>query len=262
VEAGLRSFDRSMPEELNRIVTDHLSDLLLTTEASGNANLAREGIPDNKVYLVGNCMVDSLYKHRDRALAARPWEQYGLEPRSYALLTLHRPSNVDSDARLTELMGLATRIAKRMPVLFPVHPRTRQRLDQLGLPASLILMEPQPYIAFTGLMAAATLVLTDSGGIQEETTALQVPCLTLRSNTERPSTVDLGTNALVGDDLDLAGRMVDQIMQGEWKTGSVPPLWDGHAAVRVVDALLDSSVAQALMPAGSRLVSTLAHHPD
>lgn len=240
VEAGLRSFDREMPEELNRVVTDHLSELLLTSEASGNANLAREGIPPSRIHLVGNCMVDSLRKHHDRALAGRPWEPYGLQPASYAILTLHRPSNVDSDVRLKELIGLATRIAQRIPVIFPVHPRTRRRLDDLGqrLPASVLLADPQPYVAFLGLMAGSKLVLTDSGGIQEETTALQVPCLTLRCNTERPSTVDVGTNAIVGDDLDLAYRLVEQILQGEWKKGSVPPLWDGHAASRVADVLL------------------------
>jgi UDP-N-acetylglucosamine 2-epimerase (non-hydrolysing) len=240
VEAGLRSFDREMPEELNRIVTDHLSQFLLTSEASGNANLAHEGIPPASIHFVGNCMVDSLRKHYDRALAGRPWEAYGLELISYALMTLHRPFNVDSDVRLRELIGLAGRIAQRIPVIFPVHPRTRRRLDDLGqsLPASVLLVDPQPYIPFLGLMAGSKLVLTDSGGIQEETTALRVPCLTLRPNTERPSTVDLGTNAIVGDDLDLADRMVGQILRGEWKEGSVPPLWDGHAASRVADVLL------------------------
>ncbi len=240
VEAGLRSFDRAMPEELNRIVTDHLSDLLLTSEESGNVNLAREGVAPERIHFVGNCMVDSLCTHYDKAVAGKPWEQYGVEQNSYALLTLHRPSNVDADARLKELMGLAGSIAQRMPVIFPMHPRTKQRLREFGqaLPASLVLVDPQPYVTFLGLTAASKLVLTDSGGIQEETTAMQVPCLTLRCNTERPSTVELGTNAIVGDDLDLADRMVDQILRGEWKKGSVPPLWDGHAASRVVDSLL------------------------
>ena len=243
VEAGLRSFDRAMPEELNRIVTDHLSELLLTSEESGNVNLAREGVKPERIHFVGNCMVDSLRTHYDKALAAKPWEPYGLEPHSYALLTLHRPSNVDAEARLRDLLGLASRIAQRMPVIFPVHPRTRERLRDFGqpLPAALLLVDPQPYVKFLGLMAASKLVLTDSGGIQEETTAMQVPCLTLRCNTERPSTVELGTNVIVGDDLDLAGRMVEQILRGEWKKGSVPPLWDGHAASRVVDVLLGAA---------------------
>jgi UDP-N-acetylglucosamine 2-epimerase (non-hydrolysing) len=239
VEAGLRSFDRGMPEELNRTVTDHLSDLLLTTEESGNQNLKREGIPAERICFVGNCMVDSLRRHLSEALHRRPWQRYGLSEGSYALLTLHRPSNVDNETRLKELVGLASRIAERMPVIFPVHPRTLERLAKLGAkwPESLVFLEPLPYIAFLGLMARAKLLLTDSGGIQEETTALQVPCLTLRMNTERPSTIEIGTNELVGDDLQLAERLVDRIARGEWKKGVVPPLWDGHASVRVVDAI-------------------------
>jgi UDP-N-acetylglucosamine 2-epimerase (non-hydrolysing) len=240
VEAGLRSFDRGMPEELNRIVTDHLSDLLFTTEESGNANLRREGIEERQIHFVGNCMVDSLRRHEQEAVGRRPWEGYGVEQGSYALLTLHRPSNVDSEVRLEELLGMASRIAERMPVLFPVHPRTREKLAAVtrSLPSSLQFLEPLPYLAFLGLMARAKLVLTDSGGIQEETTAFQVPCLTLRSNTERPSTVELGTNELVGDDLQRVDPIVEQIADGRWKRGGIPPLWDGHAAERVVRELV------------------------
>jgi len=237
VEAGLRSFDRGMPEELNRIVTDHLSDLLFTTEESGNRNLRHEGIAEDKILFVGNCMVDSLRRHEQHALQQRPWEQFGVDAGVYALLTLHRPSNVDDDSRLTDLLRLASRIAERIPVLFPVHPRTREKIVGRQLPPALCLLEPQPYITFLGLMARAKVVLTDSGGIQEETTAFQVPCLTLRKNTERPSTVELGTNELVGDDLDRAERIVEQIVSGDWKKGVVPPLWDGHAAVRLVDSI-------------------------
>jgi UDP-N-acetylglucosamine 2-epimerase (non-hydrolysing) len=213
--------------------------LLLTTEESGNQNLKREGISAERICFVGNCMVDSLRRHLSEALQRRPWQRYGLSECSYALLTLHRPSNVDNETRLTELVALASRIAERMPVIFPVHPRTLERLAKLGAkwPESLVFLEPLPYITFLGLMARAKLLLTDSGGIQEETTALQVPCLTLRMNTERPSTVELGTNELVGDDLDLAVQLVDRIARGEWKKGVVPPLWDGHASVRVVDAI-------------------------
>jgi len=237
VEAGLRSFDRGMPEELNRIVTDHLSDLLFTTEESGNRNLRQEGIAEDKIRFVGNCMVDSLRRHEQHALQEKPWAQFGVDPGGYALLTLHRPSNVDEESRLTDLLGLATRIAGRMPVLFPVHPRTREKISGRQLPAALRLLEPLPYITFLGLMARAKVVLTDSGGIQEETTAFQVPCLTLRKNTERPSTVELGTNELVGDDLCRAERIVEQILAGDWKKGVIPPLWDGHAAVRLVDSI-------------------------
>ena len=243
VEAGLRSFDRSMPEELNRIVTDHLSDLLFTTEESGNVNLRREGIEEQKIHFVGNCMVDSLRRHEREAIHRRPWESLGVEEGSYALLTLHRPSNVDSEARLEELLDVAAGIAERMPVLFPVHPRTREKLNQVkrSLPSSLQFLEPLPYLAFLGLMARAKLVLTDSGGIQEETTAFQVPCLTLRTNTERPSTVELGTNELVGDDLQQVDRIVRQITAGKWKRGGIPPLWDGHAAERVVRGIVNFS---------------------
>jgi UDP-N-acetylglucosamine 2-epimerase (non-hydrolysing) len=239
VEAGLRSFDRTMPEELNRIVTDHLSDLLFTTEESGNRNLRREGIPEESLCFAGNSMVDSLRKHQEEAARRRPWEKFGVEEGSYALLTLHRPSNVDSEERLEALVRLAGRIAERLPLLFPVHPRTRERMASMRarLPSSCQLLEPLPYIAFLGLMARAQVVLTDSGGIQEETTALQVPCLTLRTNTERPSTVEMGTNELVADDLDRAYRLVEQITRGVWKKGMVPPLWDGHAAERVVDGI-------------------------
>lgn len=241
VEAGLRSFDRGMPEELNRIVTDHLSDLLFTTEESGNVNLRREGIEESKIRFVGNCMVDSLRRHEREAVQRRPWESYGVEADTYALLTLHRPSNVDSELRFEELLGVASRIAERMPVLFPVHPRTREKLNgvERALPSSLQFLEPLPYLAFLGLMARAKLVLTDSGGIQEETTAFQVPCLTLRANTERPSTVELGTNELVGDDLQRVDQIVQRISQGNWKQGRIPPLWDGHAAGRVVQEIVN-----------------------
>jgi UDP-N-acetylglucosamine 2-epimerase (non-hydrolysing) len=249
VEAGLRSFDRSMPEELNRIVTDHLSELLFTTEESGNRNLRREGIPEEKIHFTGNCMVDSLRRHEQAAVQKQPWTAFGVDECGYALLTLHRPSNVDDDDNLAERMRLAMRIADRIPVLFPVHPRTRERLARLGLcwPKALQLLEPLSYITFLGLMARASFVVTDSGGIQEETTALQIPCLTLRTNTERPSTVELGTNQLLGDDLDCADQIVEQIVKGLWKRGVIPPLWDGHAARRVVDciqAFLEQNVRQ------------------
>jgi UDP-N-acetylglucosamine 2-epimerase (non-hydrolysing) len=241
VEAGLRSGDRGMPEELNRIVTDHLSDLLLTTEESGNINLRREGIDESKIKFVGNCMVDSLRTHEREALRREPWAKLGVTENSYALLTLHRPSNVDEPGRLGELMSMATRIANRMPVIFPVHPRTRERITRAGtaLPPSLLLLEPLPYLAFLGLMARAKVVLTDSGGIQEETTALGVPCLTLRLNTERPATVDEGTNELVGESLGEIDSRIDLIMAGKWKTGKIPPFWDGHAAARVASSIVE-----------------------
>jgi UDP-N-acetylglucosamine 2-epimerase (non-hydrolysing) len=242
VEAGLRSFDRTMPEEINRVLTDHLSDLLFTTEESGNENLRREGIAEDKIRFVGNCMVDTLDRHAARAVAAAPWQGLGLAPGSYALLTLHRPSNVDDDATLRPILEAVREVARRLPVLFPVHPRTAQRIGGLGFRTdedSLRLLEPLPYLAFLGLMARARLVLTDSGGIQEETTALGVPCLTLRWNTERPVTLTAGTNRLVGNDPEAIRRASDEILAGS-ATGSAlarPPLWDGRAAERIADAI-------------------------
>jgi UDP-N-acetylglucosamine 2-epimerase (non-hydrolysing) len=242
VESGLRSFDRTMPEEINRIVTDHLSTYLFTTEDSGNENLAHEGIPAEKVHLVGNCMVDTLLKHVKAAVEREPWTALGLEPGGYALLTLHRPSNVDSAEALRAVMDAIRSVSERIPILFPVHPRTRARLAEAGIAAGpgVRLCEPLPYLAFLGLMAKARLVLTDSGGIQEETTALGVPCLTLRRNTERPVTVTHGTNRLVttADEIRCG---VDEILSGRWKTGKTVPLWDGRASERIVDVLAGAS---------------------
>jgi UDP-N-acetylglucosamine 2-epimerase (non-hydrolysing) len=239
VEAGLRSFDRTMPEEINRILTDHLSDWLFTTEISGDDNLRHEGIAAEKIHLVGNCMVDTLLKHVETALTRAPWHDYDLQPNSYALLTLHRPSNVDERETLAPLLTIINEISEQLPVLFPVHPRTRTRLDAWGLTVApaVRLEDPLPYIPFVGLMAKAKCVLTDSGGIQEETTALGVPCLTLRWNTERPVTVTEGTNRLVGTDHEKIVAGVQEIMAGQWKTGLRPALWDGHAGERIVEII-------------------------
>ena len=255
VESGLRSFDRTMPEEINRILTDHLSDELFTTETSANENLAREGIAAERVHLVGNCMVDTLMEHREAALAGRPWEGLGLKPGGYALMTLHRPSNVDDPAALEGLVRSLQDVGRKIPVLFPVHPRTLARLGASGIamPAGIRTCEPLPYLTFLGLMAKARLVLTDSGGIQEETTALGVPCLTLRENTERPVTLTLGTNRLVGTDRAAIRASVDQILAGDWPAGAVVPLWDGHASERIVDIL----ASRAPLPAESSTPSSL-----
>lgn len=237
VEAGLRSFDRGMPEEINRVLTDHVSDLLFVTEESGIVNLRREGIAEEGIHLVGNCMVDTLLKHVERAVGQAPWQPLGLEPGRYALLTLHRPSNVDDTDTLRRLMGTINQVAEKIPVLFPVHPRTRERLLSSGsaVAPGLRLTEPSPYLSFVGLMARACFVMTDSGGIQEETTALGVPCLTLRENTERPITITSGTNRLVGGEGETIKAAVGEILAGNWPVGRRPPLWDGHAAVRLVD---------------------------
>ncbi len=241
VESGLRSFDRSMPEEINRVVTDHLSTYLFTTEESADANLAREGIASERVHRVGNCMVDTLLKHVRAAVERAPWTELRLEPGAYALLTLHRPSNVDDDGALASVMQAITSVSSRIPILFPVHPRTRRRLEGGGIPIGngIRLCEPLPYLAFLGLMAKSRFVLTDSGGIQEETTALGVPCLTLRRNTERPVTVTHGTNRLATTPEEIQAG-ADEILAGRWRTGERVPLWDGRASERIVDVLVRS----------------------
>lgn len=244
VEAGLRSRDRSMPEEINRILTDSISDLLFCTEQSGVDNLLAEGVPAGKIRLVGNVMVDTLLKNRARAEESQILDQLGLEAGGYAALTLHRPSNVDDPAIFGRILDALEEIQRDMPVLFPIHPRTRRNLENSGLAGrvkamrQLRLVEPMGYLDFLKLMAAARLVLTDSGGIQEETTILQVPCLTLRENTERPVTCQLGTNQLVGTQADAILVAYRQAMAGDSLSGSrIPPLWDGKAAERIAEQL-------------------------
>jgi UDP-N-acetylglucosamine 2-epimerase (non-hydrolysing) len=241
VEAGLRSFDRTMPEEVNRIVTDVLSDLLFTTEPSGDTNLAREGIAAEKVHRVGNCMIDTLLRHEERALAAAPWRDLGLEPGKYGVVTLHRPANVDDEGALQKTIAMLRTISEELPLVFPVHPRTRARLGTIDntidkASSRVRFVEPLPYLAFTGLMAKAALVLTDSGGVQEETTAFGVPCVTMRDNTERPVTVDEGTNILAGTNPERVAPLVLETLRAP-KKGRRPELWDGHAAERVVDVI-------------------------
>jgi UDP-N-acetylglucosamine 2-epimerase (non-hydrolysing) len=242
VEAGLRSFDRSMPEEVNRILTDAVSDLLFTTEPAANDNLASEGVSGDKVHFVGNVMIDTLFRYRERARESDVLPRLRLETCGYAVLTLHRPSNVDDEGTLGMLLGAVARIQSEIPVVFPVHPRTRRRLEALNgvLPPmpGLRLVDPLPYLDFLELMANARCVLTDSGGIQEETTALGIPCLTLRQNTERPITVTRGTNRVVGIEPDAIYESWREIAAGKWPGGELPELWDGKAAGRVVRALL------------------------
>ena len=239
-EAGLRSFDRLIPEEVNRVLTDHVSDLLFATEDDALVNLEREGIADpKKVYLVGNCMVDTLLRHVETALSKRPWERFELLPSAYALLTLRRPSNVDDEGTLRNVFTTINRVAERIPVVFPIHPRTRDRLRSTSVPVcpKVRLSEPLPYLSFLGMMARASCVITDSGGIQEETTALGVPCLTLRENTERPITIRRGTNRLVGSDPSKIERAVEAVLENRWPSSVRPELWDGHAARRIGDVI-------------------------
>ena len=246
VEAGLRSFDRAMPEEINRMATDAIVDLLLTSEPSGDENLRREGVPAERIRFVGNVMIDSLVRELPAARALGTPAAHGLAAGRFALVTLHRPSNVDGAERLEALAGFLERMAARLPTVFPAHPRTRASLDRFGLMPRILgarglsLLDPLGYRENLGLMADAALVVTDSGGMQEETTYLGVPCLTLRPGTERPVTVTLGTNTVVGEDLGRAEALVTEILAGRYKRGSAVPGWDGKAAERVADALREA----------------------
>ncbi len=234
VEAGLRSFDRTMPEEINRLLTDQMADVLFTPSEDGDRNLAREGVAPEKIHRVGNVMIDSLARLLPLALQTKI---NGLSGR-YALVTLHRPSNVDDGRILRSILQSLLELNAELQVVFPVHPRTRQRIAEFGLDAAqLHLLEPLPYIEFLAVQQRAAVVITDSGGIQEETTYLNVPCLTLRQNTERPVTVTLGTNILVGHDASRLRAELSKIMDGNAKTGSIPPLWDGHAGERIATVL-------------------------
>ena len=234
VEAGLRAFDRTMPEEINRLVTDQLADLLFTPSEDADRNLQREGIAAEKICCVGNVMIDSLV----RLLPLARQQKRDDLPRPYALVTLHRPANVDDSAALHRILQSLLAVSHDLAVIFPAHPRTRQRISDFGLSiGQLRLLDPLPYVDFLALQCDATLVITDSGGIQEETTYLGVPCLTVRDNTERPITVSMGTNVLVGRDPDKLSQEVSRVLAGQAKKGTVPPLWDGHAAERIADVL-------------------------
>jgi len=239
VEAGLRSRDMSMPEEINRLCTDAVSDLLFTTDEIAVNNLRKEGVPDDRIDFVGNTMIDTLLRNLDKALTLPlPAE---LQERKYAVVTLHRPSNVDSAGALRPLFHALQKVAERVPVIFPVHPRTRSRLQEFGLlgaDMNIHLIEPLSYLGFIGLVGRACLVLTDSGGIQEETTVLRVPCLTMRNNTERPITCTLGTNTLVGTDPERIVAAAMEVLNYGARESSVPPKWDGASGERIVDALL------------------------
>jgi UDP-N-acetylglucosamine 2-epimerase (non-hydrolysing) len=237
VEAGLRSFDRTMPEEVNRLVTDQLADLLFTPSEDGDANLLREGVSPKKIHRVGNVMIDSLV----RLLPVAEEQAANGLPLRYALVTLHRPSNVDNAGTLKNLLEGLLEIDQDLDIVFPVHPRTRQRINEFGINVTrLHLLEPLPYIEFLALQRRAMVVITDSGGIQEETTYLHVPCITLRGNTERPVTVALGTNVLVGQNSDALREAFRKVLAGKAKRGTIPPLWDGKAGERIAEILIKS----------------------
>lgn len=235
VEAGLRSFDRTMPEEINRLLTDQIADLLFTPSEDADCNLGREGIPRDRIHRVGNVMIDSLVRLLPEALQH---EMDGL-PDRYALVTLHRPSNVDESRVLKDILESLLEISLHLDVVFPVHPRTRLRIGEFGIKAAnLHLLEAMPYVEFLALQRRAAVVITDSGGVQEETTYLKVPCLTLRENTERPVTVTMGTNILVGQDRVKLHTELAKILEGKRKVGRIPPLWDGHASERIAEIIL------------------------
>ncbi|MCC7416124.1 MAG: UDP-N-acetylglucosamine 2-epimerase (non-hydrolyzing) [Acidobacteria bacterium] len=244
VEAGLRSFDRTMPEEINRLLTDAVADLLLVTEPSGLANLEREGLPSSKVRLVGNVMIDTLRAHLPAARGSGIASRLGLNGSPYGFVTLHRPSNVDRPETLAPLLELLGELARERPLVFAVHPRTRAAARAAGLlelirpgRPDLICVDPLPYLDALALVAGASAVITDSGGLQEETSVLGVPCLTLRRNTERPITVELGTSRLVGSEPAAIRAAFRQVLAGEWPPGRSIPLWDGAAGERIADAL-------------------------
>jgi UDP-N-acetylglucosamine 2-epimerase (non-hydrolysing) len=238
VEAGLRSFDRTMPEEINRIVTDSISDLLFVTEESGRENLLREGIAAERIHFTGNLMIDSLRRHVEQAMRSTIRKRLGIGERPFGLITLHRPANVDSDFHLAQILEALSVISADLPLYWPMHPRTRARIDRAALPLSdrIHIVEPLGYLDFLCLEAGSAVVLTDSGGVQEETTVLGVPCLTLRDNTERPSTIQYGTNRLAGTSKETILQAWEE-SRADQRKKQIPPLWDGKAALRCHAAL-------------------------
>lgn len=238
VEAGIRSGDWSMPEEINRMVTDSITNWFFTTSEWAGGNLRKSGVEEERIFFVGNTMIDTLLANMPRFSPPDFWERYELKPGQYFVVTLHRPANVDSAGAFAEMLQAIGRNTRGLPVVFPVHPRTAKTLrDMIDLPENFILAEPQPYLQFNYLVKHAKAVITDSGGITEETTVMGVPCLTLRNNTERPETVEQGTNELIGTDPAALAPALERLFSGDWKQGGIPPLWDGHTGKRIVAKL-------------------------
>lgn len=238
VEAGIRSGDMTMPEEVNRIVTDSLTDYFFTTSKTANDNLLRAGVNKRRIFFVGNTMIDTLLKQRNRFIPPQCWDGLGLKEKSFLVLTLHRPNNVDQEHKLRGMMETIVEHSRNIPLVFPVHPRTALTLKRAGIEApNLYLVEPLPYLEFNYLVSRAFAVITDSGGITEETTVLGVPCMTLRDNTERPETITMGTNELVGTDPRKLSPVLNRLFAGKWKTHRIPPLWDGKTGERIVKVL-------------------------
>ena len=240
VEAGIRSGDLTMPEEINRMVTDCITDYFFTTSANANENLNKAGIKDNRIFFVGNTMIDTLYKQMPRFKQPLIWQTAPLKEKEYLVLTLHRPANVDDKNNLKSLIDAIVENSNNIPIIFPVHPRTNKLLQQIGInAANLYLTEPLSYLEFNYLVKHAKAVITDSGGITEETTVMHIPCITLRDTTERPETCTIGTNELIGTNPSAIKPVLHKLFSGNWKLGQIPPLWDGKTAERIVDSLLD-----------------------
>ena len=239
VEGGIRSFDLSMPEEINRMVTDAITDYFYVTSEVAIQNLKNNGIPNNRIIFVGNTMIDTLINNLDKLKKPSIWTHLSLEARSYIVLTMHRPSNVDEEVKLTLFLEEIVRSSKGLPIIFPVHPRTKASISKLKLNfKNLHMIEPLGYLEFNFLVKNSFCVITDSGGITEETTFLKIPCLTLRDNTERPETITIGTNELVGTNPKAIHAALNKIFTGDWKEGGIPPLWDGKAAERIIEHLI------------------------
>lgn len=239
VEAGIRSGDLSMPEEINRMVTDSITDYFFTTSAIANENLRKAGIEEGRIFFVGNTMIDTLLKHQHNFKRPPIWDKAGLKEKSYIVMTLHRPANVDEESKLTTLIGEIMKSSKGLPVIFPVHPRTAKNLQKAVINyKNLYLVEPLGYLEFNYLVKYAKAVITDSGGITEETTVMGIPCMTLRNTTERPETCTIGTNELLGTESGAIAPAMQKLFDGKWKKGDIPPLWDGKTAGRIMDVII------------------------